>query len=99
MTEKPRFVRGVFLFCRGDVPGAPKTSGYCAQNGRRQSNFASLSSKFASQKLPLPYEMSSFVTEQTFCFYNFTVCKNQPVGECLGAPESKRISQKKTGDS
>ena len=86
MTEKPRFVWGVFLFCRGRRPRrpAPKTSGYCVQNGR---------------DLLLPYEMSLFVTEQTFCFYNFTVCKNQPVGERLGAPESKRISQKKTGDS
>ena len=48
--------------------------------GRRQSNFASLSSKFASQKLPLPY-LSFFVL-----IIDFSSIKKQPVGDSLGAP-------------
>ena len=48
--------------------------------GSIQANSALLRGKFASQKLPLPYQ--SFVVLLT----DLSKIKSQPVGECLGAP-------------
>ena len=48
--------------------------------GSIQANSALLRGKFASQKMPLPYQ--SFVVLLT----DLSKIKSQPVGECLGAP-------------
>ena len=71
--------------CSWDVEGAvPYRLFFVAEirsfSGGDKQN--SLHSKFALQKLPLPY--LSFVISYT----NFSIIKNQPVGECLGAPAS-----------